>query len=356
MAIGTFGRDTATLVGAATPTTGTVVYNLYNASTCTGNTPNGTLVFTNTQTLTANAIPPSASHRLLTAGSYQWQAVYASSNDQNTDATSPCGTETFTVPPNTPSLTTQAQSSPSNVTFTDLANGAKAPMGTFVRDGARLVGAATSTTGTVVYKLYDASTCTGKTPNGTVVFTNTQTLAANAIPPSASHHLLTAGNYQWQAVYTSGNGQNTDATSPCGTETFTVDPGAPTLATVVFDTATNAAWTGTETAGASAHDTATFTGVGEATPTGSVTYSFFANGACTDTAASTQTVTLSGGLVPKSNSTGALASGSYSFRASYSGDRNNLSAVSACEPFSVGAAPPPAPVAPITNVTVPVTG
>ena len=48
---------------------------------------------------------------------------------------------------------------------------------------------------------------------------------------SAGFQVTVAGTYQWQAVFTSSNGQNNDATSPCGTETFTVGPNSPTLAT-----------------------------------------------------------------------------------------------------------------------------
>jgi len=53
--------------------------------------------------------------------------------------------------------------------------------------------------------------------------------------------------------------------------------------TVVFDAATNAAWAGTETTGASAYDTASVTGAANGpTPTGTVTYTFF-NGNCDGT-------------------------------------------------------------------------
>ena len=47
--------------------------------------------------------------------------------------------------------------------------------------------------------------------------------------------------------------------------------------------------------GASAYDTSTVIGVSGFTPTGTLTYSFFANGTCLGTAGSTQTVTLAGG-------------------------------------------------------------
>jgi hypothetical protein len=133
--------------------------------------------------------------------------------------------------------------------------------------------------------------------------------------------------------------------------------------TTVFDAVTKQAWSGTEKAGAVAFDTATVTGVPGMTPTGSVTYSFFTNGTCAGPATNSHTVSLSGGTTPNSNSTGSMAAGSYSFQASYSGDDNYMGSTSACEPFAVASGPPPppnnappAPEAPITNVTIPVTG
>ncbi len=115
---------------------------------------------------------------------------------------------------------------------------------------------------------------------------------------------------------------------------FTVSRISSTTSTV-FDAATNAAWTNTEVAPASAYDTATVTGSGP-TPTGTVTYTFFTNGACNGTGTSAGTVTLtSTGAVPNSNTEGPLAAGSYSFRASYSGDSNYGPSTGACEPFNV---------------------
>jgi LPXTG-motif cell wall-anchored protein len=49
-----------------------------------------------------------------------------------------------------------------------------------------------------------------------------------------------------------------------------------------------------------------------------------------------------------STPTGPLAAGSYSFLAMYSGDPNNTGSMSACEPFSVAAAPTTPPTTPTT--------
>ncbi len=49
-------------------------------------------------------------------------------------------------------------------------------------------------------------------------------------------------------------------------------------------------------------------------------------------------MTLSGGLVPNSSETAALAAGSYSYQAVYSGDGNYTGSTGACEPFKIAQA------------------
>ncbi len=112
----------------------------------------------------------------------------------------------------------------------------------------------------------------------------------------------------------------------------------PTVTSAVKDATTGTGWAGTEVTGATAYDTATVTG-STGTPGGTVTYGFFGNNGCSGTALTTQTVTLSAGIVPSSNATPALAAGSYSFEVSYSSNSSDDSSTpSACEPFSVAPA------------------
>ena len=49
-------------------------------------------------------------------------------------------------------------------------------------------------------------------------------------------------------------------------------------------------------------------------------------------------MTLSGGLVPNSSETAALAAGSYSYQAVYTGDSNYTGSTGACEPFKIAQA------------------
>jgi hypothetical protein len=112
--------------------------------------------------------------------------------------------------------------------------------------------------------------------------------------------------------------------------------GSSSTRTTVYDTATGAAWSGTETTGASAYDTAGVTVPGPAVAKGTVTYTFYTNNACAGQGSPAGTVSLtSTGVVPNSNAEGPLTYGSYSFQAFYSGDSNYNNSTSPCEPFTV---------------------
>jgi hypothetical protein len=202
-------------------------------------------------------------------------------------------------------------------------------------------------TGTVTYAWFTNGSCTG-TPSSTEDVTVT---SAGGVPDSAATAALGAGSYSFQATYGGDDNEyNPSSPSPC--EPFTVGKVTLTASTVVDDAATNAAWSGTEAAGAAAYDTAQLAGtVSGFTPGGTVTYAYFTNGTCAGTPSSTQQVTLNAtGTVPDSATTGALTAGSHAFDATYGGDGNyNASPTSACEPFSV--APVATPVASTTAST-----
>jgi len=210
-----------------------------------------------------------------------------------------------------------------------------------ITDSATLTGATADAGGTVTYKLFvgtGADACAAA---------NLQTMlppvnVTGGVVPDGTFTGVVAGSYELQAVY-SGDANNTGATSDCGTEPFIA---APLVTTTVFDAATKAKWTETETTGASAYDTSTVTGVPDfPLPMGTLTYSLFSGGTCASTDAITtlngntwpQDVTLNAttAAVPNSQVTGPLAAGSYSFRAEYLGDQIYTSSTSSCEPFTV---------------------
>jgi hypothetical protein len=133
-----------------------------------------------------------------------------------------------------------------------------------------------------------------------------------------------------------GGGSTTDSFQ--GVESFANVPNA--VATSVMDG--TSAWGSPEPAGTAAADTASITGIQPGSsfpPIGTLTYSLFTNGTCSGTAATTQTVSLSGGNVPRSSDTAPLAAGDYSFEGSYSGDATYRSTTGGCESFTVAAAP-----------------
>ena len=76
------------------------------------------------------------------------------------------------------------------------------------------------------------------------------------------------------------------------------------------------------------------------TATGTVTYHLYSGLVCNgnNEIGSAEQVTLSGGNVPDSSETAALAAGSYSYQAVYSGDGNYTGSTGACEPFKIAQA------------------
>jgi hypothetical protein len=92
--------------------------------------------------------------------------------------------------------------------------------------------------------------------------------------------------------------------------------------------------------GGSLHDTAALTGE-TSTAGGTVSYYWYSTqGACGGLGTfAADTVPVTDGVVPNSQTYGPLGAGSYSWQAVYNGDANNSPAVSPCEPLTVS--PPP---------------
>ena len=98
------------------------------------------------------------------------------------------------------------------------------------------------------------------------------------IPNSSTIADFASGSYSYQASY-SGDGDYA-ASGPGACEPLSVEMSTATVDTTVDDAATNNPWSGTEKAGASAYDTSTVTGVAGIAPTGTISYTFWANGTC----------------------------------------------------------------------------
>jgi hypothetical protein len=233
------------------------------------------------------------------------------------------GTDTTTISKASPSIST-----------TPSAGG---PIGTVLNDTATLTGGI-NPTGSVTFNLYPPSdpTCVG-----TAVYTQVDGSAPYATSPGYTS--IAAGVYHWTANY-AGDANNNAASSGCAAEPVTISKLSSTTTTTIHNTAHGTvALNSTIANGSTVHDSATVTGSGP-TPTGDVDFTFFSgtgsNVCDAQSVASGTDIALVAGIADPSTAQGPLGAGSYSFRASYSGDANYNSSISACEPFNVGLASP----------------
>jgi hypothetical protein len=321
--------DVANLSGGTNPT-GTITFYAYgpNNATCTG-----TPAFTSTVTVNrGNDSYVSPLFTPTSAGAYQFVATY--SGDANN---APAGPGSCTDPDEFVPVT---QISP---TISTTAAGGGAP-GSPITDTATLSGG-DAPTGTITFSGFgpDNATCTG-----TPVFTSTVTVNdGNGSYPSSTFSPTAAGTYQFVAAY-SGDANNAPVVSACGdpNETAIVDTVAPTIATSA---------SGGGAFGSTIADSATIAG-GNA-PSGTITFNVFGpnDATCTSPPAFTRTVAVNAGNGTYSSGpfTPTVA-GTYQFVASYSGDANNVAAVSACgatnESVTVAS---PVPMISVTKVASP---
>ncbi len=320
---GSSAYDTASIggtIGGFTPT-GSVTYDYYGGGTCAG-----PVLKSDTKTLNPDGtVPPSPSQGPLGAGTYYFDASYG--GDGNYAPAGPSGCESFSI--GLPMTTTHA-------TVFDAAtkaawNGSETT-GSSAYDTASIGGTigGFTPTGSVSYDYYGGGTCAGP-----VVESDTEPLNPDGtLPPSPSQGPLGAGTHYFSASY-SGDGNYAGSTSSC--ESFTVVKATSSIATTVFDAATNAAWNGSEATSSSAYDTASIGGIiGGFTPTGSVTYDYYGGGTCAGPVVESDTEPLNpDGTLPPSPSQGPLGTGTYYFSASYSGDGNYAGSTSSCESFTV---------------------
>ncbi|MGP0005732.1 MAG: hypothetical protein ACLPTB_12680 [Acidimicrobiales bacterium] len=313
---GASAYDTATVSGVSGfALRGTVTYDFFTNGACSG--PAST---TDTVFVSGAFVPDSGTTSALGAGFYSFEARY-SGNSNYSPSTSSC--EAFAVAQAPPSTGTVVEDAANNAPW-----GGNEATGAAAYDTATVSGVSGFTpTGTLTYDFFTNGACSGSPST-----TDTVSLSDGAVPDSTTTSALGAGPYSFEATY-SGDGNYSSSTSSC--EAFAVTMTEGSVSTVVYDAGQGTPWNGTEVTGASAYDTASVSGVSGFTPTGTLTYDLYDNGACSGEAARTQTVTLSGGAVPSSDATGALAPGSYAYEASYSGDDNYLPATGSCETFAV---------------------
>ncbi len=321
--LGSQVHDTATVTASPFTATGTVTYHLYSGLDCNANNELGSA---EQVTLTgAGLVPNSSETDPLQAGSYSYKAVY--SGDSNyTGSTGAC--EPFKIA-QAGSQTATVVKDHAGVTV-DAAN--PAVLGSQVHDTATVTASPFTATGTVTYHLYSGLDCNANNELGSAE--QVTLTGAGLVPNSSETDPLQAGSYSYKAVY-SGDSNYTGSTGAC--EPFKIAQAGSSTDTVVFDAATNAPWSGTEQTGAKAYDTASVSSGNDSfTPSGMVSYKFFANGTCSGDGTDAGTVTLTAGAVPNSGTQGPLGAGNYSFQATYSGDDNFIGSTGPCEPFSLG--------------------
>ena len=304
--------DTATLPGGYFPT-GTITFTLYYGG-CSG-----TLVDTETASVSSNGPYSTPTGYTLPTGStvtgtYEWAASYGGDTNNNFASTT-CGAESATVSNASPSIGTIVSNS-----GTMTIGGSATDQGTFSNAYGTL-------TGTLVFSAYTSSSCNGGSSftSSSIAVSGNGPYTSNSFPPSAP------GTYYWQATFTDTDGNNNGFSSACGGsgETLDVQKAQPSVSTVMMPASTNSL-------GTSTYDTASIGNqVSGFTPSGTVTYDFYASASCSSTPTATS-VTLNGdGSVPNSASQ-ILAAGSYRYSASYSGDSNyNASPTGACELLTI---------------------
>ena len=325
--------DTVTVsgpVGEPVPT-GTVVFTLYNSS--------GTNEGTSNQNLVGGTATSSAfSYAGLANGTYHFVAVYTpdsgtggsayytSGSDGGTSTQSSEG-ESFSIntPPPPPPPSTPPTAS---LSTTPSVNGLSAS------DFATVSGTGNTPTGSVTFTLYQGD----PTGNHTAVSSfgtggsAKVSLSASGTATSPTASGLAAGNYYFMVTYS-------------GDTTYSaITPGSPEPFSIAFQTALLG--TTPTVTGLSATDAATVTGT-SGTPTGTVTFTLFSGtpGSGTQVKSYTpDTVTLDANGQATSAPTGTLASGSYYFMVTYSGN-GTYSAITpgTAETFTIIAVSPAKP-------------
>jgi hypothetical protein len=298
----TFGYTTSP-TGSLSPAT----FNLSNG---------GTQVLTSSGQTPPNVLPGSYSVTEGTPPSgWSLKSLVCTTTGTGTSATTSNATASITIAPSGSAdctYTNHINASPSIATTLSETTGS---VGDVVHDSATLTGATANAGGSVTYTVYSDNACTQNAQDA-----GTKTVNNGIVPDSNAITFNSAGTFYWQAIYT-GDANNKPATSDCTKEQLVIAPNAPTIATTLSET--------TGSVGDVVHDSATLTGA-TANAGGSVTYTVYTDNACTQNAQDAGTKTVNNGIVPDSNPITFNSAGTFYWQAIYTGDANNLAAVSTC--------------------------
>jgi len=316
--------DTSNLHGAnATTATGTVTYTLYTNAVCT------TVWVTDPGVgiATPGVLPPSHLFTLSVAGTYYFQASYSGDAD-NAPSKSSCGQdgEVLTITP-TPPAPTAVSTSLSGRGHTGLTVSVPAQPRTPVTDTAILTGArAARATGTITFYDYANATCSGPPLNGLggdprkILYRLVNGVSTREALDSDPFAFSAPGIYHFQAVY-SGDEVDVASTSPCD-EVLTVTGRMPTTLTTSLTGGGHSGPRVSVPVRTPVTDTATLAGTLAPSAGGTVTYTVYSDPGGRHLVARGGTVGVNGGFVHTSNPV-TLAAGTYYWRATYSGDRDD---------------------------------
>jgi uncharacterized repeat protein (TIGR01451 family) len=318
--LGSSVYDTASLGGliSGKDPTGTIKYRFFSTIDCSGDSISA-----------GDSVAlgdPSSTEGPLAAGSYSFDAQYIAGNDPNYSDSDVSACEPLTINQGslTPSTTIKNAADDSVVS-------GNLDLGSSVYDTTQISGAVNGfdPTGTISYTFFQNGDCSGEGSSaGSDVALDGQ---SNTEGP------LGAGSYSFQAQYIAGPNDNYPDSEPSACEPLAVGTVTPSASTTLKNAATDATIANGSTLphGSSVYDTAGISNAGGFPLTGTVSFRFFHNGACTGDPASVQTGVAVGG---KSAASGPLDAGSYGFQAMYvaGNDPNHTdSDWSACEPFTI---------------------
>jgi uncharacterized protein (DUF2141 family) len=322
--LGSKVHDTAQISGAVDgfDPTGAVTFTYFTNGTCT---PDGTDA-PNIGADESTGDPRTADTTALAPGSYSFQAAVAGDGNYLGDTS---GCEPFTVKKGQLTADTILHAPNHSV----IAINTELNLGSKVHDTAQITGAVEgfNPSGAVTFTYFTNGDCTEGTGTDAP---NIGADESTGDPRTANTAALAPGSYSFQAAV-AGDGNYEGDTSGC--EPFTVKKGNLTIGTLIHDSADNVV-TFVPVNGI-VHDTAQLTGATAGfTPTaGNVSFVFFTTIDCTGPSVSKANIGPDAKTGdPRSENVGPLASGAYSFQASFANDANyNDAGPSGCEPLSV---------------------
>ncbi|MDI3326884.1 hypothetical protein QKW35_21110, partial [Pontibacterium granulatum] len=314
--VGSTVHDKADVTGALNAPTGTVTFYRYATGNCTGAASTETVAL-------SGGMAESGSFTPMLSGALSYVAIYSGDDVYNPitlgdlDPSKPVpegDCEPLTVNKINANVVTHVHDDK----HADI-TGSSVDVGAVVHDKSDVTGGLTVPTGSVTFYRYATGNCSGTATTETVEL-------SGGMAESSDFSTVVSGALSYLATY-SGDGVyypislgDLDPSKPVpegDCEPLTVNKVDADIATHVHDTNHGDITGSSVDVGSTVHDKANVTGL-QGTPTGTVTFYRYATGNCTG-AATTQTVSLSGGMA-ESNDFTTVLSGALSYVATYSGD------------------------------------